>query len=116
MTGDDANALHTRVIALGNAALMDGFAMIGVETVVNATPQTLEALLAALSQHDRNAVIFLERDLARSNGPWLQRVRAKGGRIIVVEIPSLNAPEEYHTRVEEMVRGMFSVQAPDPQS
>ena len=116
ITGDDANAFRTRVIALGNAALMDGFSMIGVETVVNATPQSVEDLLAGLSRHDQNAVVFLERDLARSNGPWLQRVRAKGGRIIVVEIPSLNAPEEYHTRVEEMVRGMFSAQAPDPQS
>ncbi len=116
MAEDYAKAPRTRVIALGSAALMDGFAMIGIETVANATPGSVETLLSGLSQHDQNAMIFLESDLARSGGPWLQRARAKGRRIIVVEIPSLNAPGEYHTRVEEMVRGMLGAQAPDRQS
>ncbi len=116
MARADANASRTRIIALGNAALMDGFAMIGIETVPDATPASLEALLAGLSQHDKKAVIFLERHLARNSGPWLQRVRAKGARIIVVEIPSLNAPEDYHLRVDELVRDLLGAQALNPRS
>ena len=110
MTGDEAGSVQTRVIALGTAALMDGFAMIGIETIRDATPESVETLLARLSATDQRAVIFLERELARGDGPWLRHVRAKGGRIIIVEIPSLNAPDDYRPRVEEMVRGMFSAQ------
>lgn len=116
MARDDANDSRTRIIALGNAALMDGFAMIGIETMPNATPKSLGTLLAGLSLHDQKAVIFLESDLAREGGPWLQRVRAKGARIIVVEIPSLNAPEDYHLQVEELVRAMLGAHVLDSRS
>jgi len=103
----DVAAPPTRIIALGAAALTEGFGLIGVETIADATPEILEELLAGLMKRQEKALLFLEHDLARSNGPWLNRVRAQGGRIVVTEIPPLHAPEDYHPPVEDVVRAIL---------
>ncbi len=108
------SAAPTRMIAVGSAALTEGFSMIGVETMPDATPEVLETLLAGLVRRQEKALVFLEHDLARSGGPWLSRVRAEGGRIVVAEIPPLHAPEEYHPQVEEVVRAILGTHALDP--
>ncbi len=110
------SAAPTRMIAVGSAALTEGFSMIGVETIPDATVEALEALLADLVRRQEKALVFIEHDLARSGGPWLRRVRAEGGRIVVAEIPPLHAPEEYHPQVEDVVRGILGAQALDPRS
>ena len=46
MPATDTAASPTRLIALGGAALVEGFGLIGVETVRDATPEILEELLA----------------------------------------------------------------------
>lgn len=97
----------TRIIAMGSAALAEGFGLIGVETYVNATPEMLESLLAELVNRREKALLYIEHDLARSGGPWLARVRDRGGRIVVVEIPRLNAPRAYHPLVEDLVRSVL---------
>jgi len=104
----------TRLIALGSAALVDGFNLIGIETVRNATPEMLEELLAGLIQRQEKALLFIEHDLARSQGPWLKRVRNEGGRIVVTEMPPLHAPEDYHPPVEDVVRAILGPQALEP--
>ncbi len=109
MNTKDVKTMRTRVIALGSAALMDGFATIGIETIRDASPGSLDNLLARLSADDQRAVVFIESDLARSASPWLQRLRARGGRVIIVEIPALNAPDDYQPVIETMVRGMPEV-------
>ena len=98
----DAGA-GTRLIAMGSAALMEGFALIGFETWPDAGPDQLEGILAELLRHRRQALIFLEPDLARSGGPLLHRVRTEGGRIVVTEVPPLQAPQAYHPEVETLV-------------
>ncbi len=110
--GHGTDAPATRLIALGNAALMDGFSMIGIETVRDATPELLEALLANLVRREEKAVVFLERNLARQAGPWLTHVRARGGRIIVVEIPALNAPADRQSQVDELLSRVSGSQPP----
>ena len=111
MPGIDTTAPPTRLIALGNAALVEGFGLIGVETVRDATPEMLEELLQGLVKRQEKALLFLERHLARSGGPWLTRVRDEGGRIVITEIPPLHAPENYRPPVEDMVIAILGSQA-----
>ena len=106
----------TRMIALGSAALTEGFRLLGVETYADATADVLETLLAGLVREQQKALVFLEHDLARSHGEWLQRVRAEGGRIIIAEIPPLQAPGDYHPQVEDVVRSILGEQALEPRT
>lgn len=103
--------LPTRLIAMGHAALMEGFNLIGLETYPDADQATLEQLLAKLVTTNQNALLFLEHHLARSEGPWLDRVRNEGGRIVITEIPPLHAPGGYAPAVDNLVRAMLGPQA-----
>lgn len=67
-------------------------------------------------REQQKALVFLEHDLAREPGPWLRRVRAEGGRIVVAEIPPLHAPQAYHSAVEDLVRAVLGPQALEPRS
>jgi vacuolar-type H+-ATPase subunit F/Vma7 len=104
------------MIALGAAALTEGFSLIGVETLPDATSGQLEALLAGLVQRQEKALVFLEERLARGGGPWLRRVREEGGRIVIAELPPLHAPGDYHPPVEDLVRALLGAQALEPKA
>jgi vacuolar-type H+-ATPase subunit F/Vma7 len=95
---------ETRLIALGSTALVEGFALIGFETYADATPDALESVLKDLVRTQEKAVIVLEQVLARSDTTLLTQVRAEGGRIVIVEIPPLQAPADHHTAVDDLVR------------
>jgi vacuolar-type H+-ATPase subunit F/Vma7 len=105
--GRSAAAGPARVIVAGSAALTEGFALIGVETLPDATAGQLEALLAELSGRGEKALLLIEHGLARQQGPWLRRVRDESGRIVVTEIPPLHAPGDYHPLVEDVVRAVL---------
>lgn len=111
MQQPDTRTQPTRIIVMGSAALTEGFSLIGIETVANATPQQLENVLAELVKRQEKALLFLEHGLARSGGAWLARVRESGGRIVIVEIPQLHAPGEYHPLVEELVKNVLGPSA-----
>jgi vacuolar-type H+-ATPase subunit F/Vma7 len=106
----------TRMIALGSAALTEGFSLIGIETVADATAEQLEDLLADLIRRQEKALIFLEHRLARSQGPWLRHVREEGGRIVIAEVPPLHTPGEYRPQVEDVVRAILGAQALEPKA
>ncbi len=112
--GAETAVSATRIIALGSAALTDGFTLIGVETLPDATTEQLETLLADLVRRKEKALVFLEHSLARSNGPWLRHVREEGGRIVIAEVPPLHTPGEYHPQVEDVVRAILGAQALEP--
>lgn len=103
-----------RMIALGQAALIAGFSLIGAESVPDASPEDLETLIAGLLKRQEAAFLLVEASLARTGGPSLRQARAKGGRIVIVEIPSLDAPESYEPPVEELVRRILGRQALAP--
>ncbi|MVF23049.1 hypothetical protein EVC37_15705 [Methylocaldum sp. BRCS4] len=103
-TREDGGLEETRLIALGSTALLEGFALIGFETHADATPDILEAVLKDLVRTQEKALIVLEQALARSGTALLTQVRAEGGRIVVVEIPSLQAPEDHQAAVDDLVR------------
>lgn len=107
----DAPRGPARIIVAGSAALTEGFGLIGVETLPDATPQQLDDLLAELWRRDEKALVFIEHGLARSAGPWLKRVRDDSGRIVVTEVPPLHAPRDYHPLVEDVVRAVLGPSA-----
>ncbi len=106
----------TRIIALGSAALTEGFSLIGVENIPDATEEQLETLLADLVRRKEKALVFLEHNLARSKGPWLRHVREEGGRVVIAEVPPLHAPGDYHPQVEDVVRAILGAQALEPKA
>ena len=108
--GEDA-APRTRMIAMGGAALVEGFALVGFEACRDATPERVEEVLADLVRNHENAFVLLEHDLAANGGPWLRRVLAEGGRIIVSEIPRLHHPEGYRPPVEALVESILGTRA-----
>lgn len=93
----------TRIIALGSAALMDGFSLAGVEVMPNATADELEALLKSLVSGKGKALVLIESGLADEPGPWLQRVRSEGGRVVVVQVPSLASAGGYRSDVDRLI-------------
>lgn len=97
----------TRLIAMGSAELTLGFRLIGFETYPEATGDDVESVLRELLVQKQKALVLLEPELARSGVKSLEVVRSEGGHIVVTEVPSLNAPEDYHPEVEDVVRSVL---------
>jgi vacuolar-type H+-ATPase subunit F/Vma7 len=112
--GEGRQALLTapaRMIALGSAALMEGFALIGFETHVDPAPEDIENLMHELIRSQQAALVVMEQHLARNPGRFLVRAQSEGGRIVITEIPELHLPEDYHSRVESLVQQILGPQA-----
>lgn len=92
------------MIALGSAALMEGFALIGFETHVDPAPEEIEKLMHDLIRNQQAALVVIEQRLARNPGRHLMRAQNEGGRIVITEIPEIHLPEDYHSRVESLVQ------------
>ncbi len=93
-----------RMIALGSAALMEGFALIGFETHIDPSFEEIEKLMHALIRSQQAALVVIEQGLTRNPGRHLVRAQDEGGRIVITEIPELHVPEDYRSRVETLVR------------
>ncbi len=93
-----------RLIALGSAALMEGFALIGFETHVDPSPEAIDALMSELLRNQQAALVVIEQRLARNPGRHLARAQDEGGRIVITEIPEIRAAQHYRSRVEDLVQ------------
>jgi vacuolar-type H+-ATPase subunit F/Vma7 len=93
----------TRIVALGSTPLMDGFRLAGIEVIGDATAAQLEALLESLVAAKQKALVLIESGLADEPGPWLRRVRSEGGRIVVVQVPSLARPGHFRSDVDRLL-------------
>ncbi len=93
----------TRIVALGSAPLMDGFRLAGIEVISDATTEQLESLLESLVATKQKALVLIESGLADEPGPWLRRVRAEGGRVVVVQVPSLARPGHFRSDVDRLL-------------
>lgn len=100
-----------RMIALGSAALMEGFALIGFEIHVDPAPEEIEKLMHDLLRTQQAALVVIEQSLARNPGRHLVRAQNEGGRIVITEIPELGLPENYHSRVETLVQQVLGAGA-----
>jgi vacuolar-type H+-ATPase subunit F/Vma7 len=100
-----------RLVVLGSAGLADGFSLIGAEVHADADPATVETVLEQLVHSGDAALVLLESTLAHAGGPWLNRLRNEGGRIVITELPPLPSPQDYAPAVDEVVRAVLGPDA-----
>lgn len=109
-------ATAARLIALGSAALMEGFALIGFETHADPTPEALEDLLRDLLRRQQAALVVIEQGLAQNPGRQLMRALREGARVVITEIPALQQPPRYRSRVDRLVESVLGASALEPAS
>ncbi len=102
-----------RLIAMGEACLIEGFDLLGFETYPDADSRQVEKLLCELIGRKDKALVFLEQALADESGGCYQRIRNESGHVVLVEMPPLHAPDEYRPPVEELVRRVLGPGALD---
>lgn len=100
-----------RLVVLGSAGLAEGFRLVGAEVHADADPATVETVLGQLVRDGDEALVLLETGLAHAGGPWLNRLRNEGGRIVITELPPLAAPHDYAPAVDEVVRAVLGPEA-----
>ncbi|MHB1092563.1 V-type ATP synthase subunit F [Thiobacillus sp.] len=100
-----------RLVVLGSAGLADGFSLIGAEVYADAEPATVETVLEQLARSGDAALVLLETHLAHAGGPWLNRLRNEGGRIVITELPPLPSPQDYAPAVDAVVRAVLGPDA-----
>jgi len=91
------------MIAMGSRPLMEGFSLLGFETWPDASIEDLEKRLTELQKSGQKTLLLLETYLSRSPCPLLTDIRTRGGKIIVTEVPAINAAQDYHPFVEDLV-------------
>lgn len=101
----------SRLLVLGSAGLAEGFRLIGAEVHADADSAMVESVLEQLARSGDEALVLLESHLAHAGGPWLNRLRNEGGRIVVTELPPLAAPHDYAPAVDEVVRAVLGTEA-----
>ncbi len=111
MRASDAPQGNARLVVLGSAGLVEGFRLIGAEAHADADPATVDAVLGQLVQDGAAALVLLESHLAQAGGPWLDRLRNEGGRIVITELPPLTAPHDYAPAVDKVVRAVLGPEA-----
>lgn len=111
MRPDAASAPGARLVVLGSAGLVDGFRLIGADVHADADSATVESVLEQLVREGDEALVLLETPLAHGGGPWLNRLRNEGGRVVITELPPLPAPHDYAPAVDEVVRAVLGPEA-----
>ena len=96
-----------RLIALGSAALTEGFALIGFEARADPTPAAIEKLMQELQRNQQAALVVIEQSIARNPGRFLQRALREGGRIVITEIPEIHLSGSYCSRVESIIQSIL---------
>ena len=92
-----------RILAIGSQALMDGFALLGIETHTDVDNQKLEKLLNDIVRQQERVLIYLQQDLANADIPVLQRLRQEGGNVLISEIPSLSEPHNRQASIDALI-------------
>lgn len=92
-----------KIIAIGNAALMDGFALLGIKTHADASAEAINAVLTELVQNRERALVYLQQNLMSAEIPMVQQLRTRGGLILICEIPDLHAADDYQPEVEKLI-------------
>lgn len=92
-----------KIIAIGNSALMDGFALLGIDTYADATADEINAVLTQLVRERERALVYLQQDLISAEIPMIKQLRSKGGSILICEIPDLHTADDYQPEVEKLI-------------
>ena len=92
-----------RLMAIGHRSLMDGFALLGMETHCDPSADEVEKILTTLSHSKEKAMIYLQQHQDYENLPILQQLRNEGGDILISEIPDILSAHEFHAPVDELI-------------
>jgi len=107
MTHSDGFLGATRMIFMGEAALADGFQLIGFETLIDPAPEVMDRLLRGLIEEQQKAFIILDERLSAANTEALRSIRAEGGRIVVTQLPPLHSPHGFHSALDQRIRHLI---------
>lgn len=77
----------TRMLFFGDAALSDGFQLIGFQTWPDPAPGEFDRILGELLDTRASAFIIVDSQLIKQGSRLLERVRREGGRIVITEVP-----------------------------
>jgi vacuolar-type H+-ATPase subunit F/Vma7 len=97
----------TRMLFLGDAALTDGFRLIGFETWADPDIEQLDQLLGELLESRSNAFLILDSRLSGVGSKLLEQVRNESGRILITLVPPLNDPDGFHCAIDQRVNSML---------
>ena len=92
-----------KIIAVGDSALMDGFALLGIKTYADESVDVINAMLKELDRDHETALVFIQQDPGNVRIPMLQQLRNQGGRILICEIPALQEVHNYQPEVEKLI-------------
>lgn len=102
---------NVRMLALGSAALMDGFALLGFETYPDADSDMLNRVLKELLEQKSRALVLVEPVLCDRPSALLRRLRVEGGQILITEIPPLQSPHNYHSDIDDLLHSVLGSEA-----
>jgi vacuolar-type H+-ATPase subunit F/Vma7 len=94
---------QARIIVMGCAELMEGFALLGFETWSNADKHDVETLMVKLLKEEAHALVLLESHLAHFDSAVLKNIRENSGTIIVTEIPAFHSPDDYSPVIDNLI-------------
>ncbi|MBT8438388.1 MAG: hypothetical protein HKP55_08585 [Gammaproteobacteria bacterium] len=100
-----------RIIAVGSQALMDGFALLGIETHVDLDRTALEAMLVSIVSSQERTLIYLQQDMLDHDIPILKQIRSEGGSILISEVPSLQEPENRQASIDLLINKTIGASA-----
>jgi vacuolar-type H+-ATPase subunit F/Vma7 len=100
----DASRVPVRNIFIGSAALTDGFRLIGFETLTDPDLQQLDRLLNELQGSRQRALLIIEQPVSQMGSKLLEQVRNEGGRIVLSEVPSLHAPDNFQGELDAQLK------------
>jgi len=92
-----------KIFAMGSAALMDGFALLGIQTYADPSAEMINDVLAGLKQRNERALVFMQQDLMKAEIPMVTRLRQRGGSILLCAIPHLDQADNYQPEVEQLI-------------
>lgn len=92
-----------KIVAIGSGPLMDGFALLGIETFADADPERINTLLTELEHSREHALVYLQQDLMSADIPMIRHLRIQGGSILICEIPGLGTAGDYQPEVEKLI-------------
>ena len=92
-----------KIIAVGDSALMDGFALLGIKTYADQSADFINAMLKELDRNHETALVFIQQDSLNARIPAVQQLRNQGGRILICEIPGLQDVQDYKPEVEKLI-------------
>ena len=93
-----------RLLAIGKACLTEGFSLLGFETYPDATPESAETIFCQLLAEKTQALVFVEHYLLQKPGACYKQLRQESCKVLLVEIPPLESPDQYQPAVENLLR------------